>query len=57
MNKLFLVFDDDNCGTDGILGVFADRQEAKIAIADYVLENPGNVEMKILEITVGEVLK
>lgn len=57
MNKLFLVFNDDKCGTEGIIGIFEDEREAKFAIADYALENPGNIEMKILEITVGEVLK
>lgn len=57
MTKLQLVFDEDKCGSEGIIGVFDTTLDAKVAIAEYVLDNPGNVEMKILEITMGEVLK
>ncbi|MDM8100967.1 hypothetical protein [Oceanobacillus oncorhynchi] len=55
MNVIYLVIDSTDCSDSVIIkGVFKDKREAKLFVADYVLENDG-VDSDYLELVKKEV--
>lgn len=55
MNEIYLVIDTTNStGSESIKGIFAEKKEAKLFLADYVLEN-NNVFSDYIELEKFEV--
>lgn len=55
MNEIYMVIDSTNHGdSNAIKGIFDDKKQAKLFLADYVLEND-NVDSEFLEIVKREV--
>lgn len=54
--QLFMVNDYQYCGSECFIGIYHDEQSAKLAVAEYVLENVGvSVEMHVTPVTLGGV--
>ncbi|GAB2553530.1 hypothetical protein [Gracilibacillus alcaliphilus] len=54
MNEIYIVMDADFTGAETIIGIFDDKAQAKLFLAEYVLDN-NNVHSNSIELIQREV--